>query len=69
MFFGPAEVLTDRELDVLRGLSSGKTREAIAADQYISVNTLKAHLSAVYRKVAAKSRAQALAEAERRGLL
>ena len=64
-----SESLTARELDVLRALGSGRSREEIARAQFVSMNTLKAHLRAVYRKLGVNSRAAAVLEGERRGLL
>jgi len=61
--------LTERELEVLRELAAGLSREQIAKAQYISINTLKAHLRSVYRKLGVNSRAGAVLEAERRGLI
>ncbi len=67
--FESAEVLTTRELDVLRDMATGRSREEIAKAQFISVNTLKAHLRSVYRKLGVNSRAAAVLEAERRGII
>lgn len=64
-----AEALTGRELEVLRALSRGKTRDEIAQTQFVSLNTVKAHIRAIYRKLGVRSRAAAVLEAERRGLL
>lgn len=61
--------LTAREIDVLRALATGRTREEIAREQFISLNTLKAHLSSLYRKLGVKSRVAAVLEAERRGFV
>lgn len=69
LFSAGSRVLTDRELEVLRELRLGLTREQIAKAQYISINTLKAHLRSVYRKLGVNSRAGAVLEAERRGLI
>ncbi len=62
-------VLSDREFEILRELASGHSREEITKTQFISMNTLKAHLRAIYRKLDVGSRAAAVLEAERRGLL
>lgn len=59
------EALTDRERDVLRFLPSRLTIPEIANELYLSVNTLKFHLKAIYRKLGVGSRAEA-AEAARR---
>lgn len=68
-FPSSGEVLSNRELEVLRELAGGRSREEIAKSQFISLNTLKAHLRSIYRKLEVKSRAAAVLEAERRGLL
>jgi LuxR family maltose regulon positive regulatory protein len=61
---GRAEPLIDplsqREVVVLRYLSSRLTNAEIAAALYISVNTLKSHVKAIYRKLAVSSRADAV---------
>jgi LuxR family transcriptional regulator, maltose regulon positive regulatory protein len=59
------EPLTDRERDVLRFLASRLTVSEIADELFLSVNTLKFHLKAIYRKLGVNSRAEA-AEAARR---
>lgn len=63
------EVLTSRELEVLADLARGRSREEIARAQFISMNTLKAHLRSVYRKLGVNSRTAAVLEAERRGIV
>ena len=63
-----AEVLSQRELDVVRFLDSRLTYAEIATRLYISVNTLKSHVKAVYRKLGASTRSQAVAAARVRGL-
>jgi len=54
-----AELLTDRERDVLRFLPSRLTLREIAAELHVSVNTLKFHLKVIYRKVGVRSRTEA----------
>lgn len=68
-FLGHGEALTAREVDVLRELAGGRSREEIARAQFISMNTLKAHLRSIYRKLGVGSRAAAVLEAERRGIV
>jgi LuxR family maltose regulon positive regulatory protein len=53
------EPLTDRERDILRFLPSRLTVKEIADERYVSVNTLKFHLKAIYRKLGVGSRAEA----------
>jgi len=54
------ESLTKREVTVLRYLCSRLTYEEIAAALYLSLNTLKTHVKAVYRKLEVVSRADAV---------
>ncbi len=57
------------ELAVLRGLAAGLSRREIAAQLYISLNTVKSHTRELYRKLGATSRTEAVARAEALGLL
>lgn len=61
--------VTPRELDVLRALAQGGSNATIAAGLYVSENTVKTHLAALYRKLDADSRSGAVAAARRSGLL
>lgn len=45
------EKLTDRELAVLRYLPSGLSQRDIANELYVSINTVRTHCRAVYRKL------------------
>lgn len=63
------EGLTDREREALRRLPTHLTQQQIAAELYVSVNTLKTHLKGLYRKLGATSRAEAVAAARLRGLV
>ena len=56
----PVEPLTVRELEVLHHLPSLMSNVEIAADLHLSVNTVKSHLKAVYRKLGAEGRRQAV---------
>ena len=62
-------LLTSREIDVLRLLSSRLTSHEIAQTLFISMNTLKSHLKSIYLKLGVNSRAQAVRVAGARGLL
>ncbi len=57
--------LTERECDVLRFLASRLSVREIADELYLSVNTLKFHLKAIYRKLGVNSRAEAADVARR----
>ena len=61
--------LTDREVVVLRALLDESSQEAIASALFVSTNTVKSQLRAVYRKLGASSRDEALTTARRVGLL
>lgn len=63
-----ADPLTERELEVLKLLASGRTNREIAADLFVSVGTVKAHAANIYRKLGARSRVEALARARDLGL-
>jgi LuxR family maltose regulon positive regulatory protein len=56
----PYEALTDRELAVLLLLPSMMSNEEIGETLFVSVNTVKVHLKAVYRKLGVKSRREAV---------
>jgi NarL family two-component system response regulator YdfI len=62
-------LLTDREREVLAGVAHGERSKEIAARLGISERTVKAYLSSIYEKLGVDSRAAAIAEASRRGLL
>ena len=52
--------LTERELEVLQLLSSGATASAMGSILFLSEATIKSHLAAIYRKLEAANRAQAV---------
>jgi LuxR family maltose regulon positive regulatory protein len=61
--------LTTAELRVLRFLPTHFSFHEIAERLHVSSNTVKTHVHAVYRKLDASSRSQAVANATRAGLL
>lgn len=61
--------LTDRELAVLRRLTGAGSAREIAADLYVSHNTVKTQIRAIYRKLGVATRKDAVARARERGLL
>jgi LuxR family maltose regulon positive regulatory protein len=58
------EQLSERELEVLRYLPSRLSNAEIAVRLFVSVNTLKTHLKAIYRKLGVTSRSGAVERAE-----
>jgi DNA-binding NarL/FixJ family response regulator len=65
----PAQVLTSRELDVLRRLVAGRSNRDIGRALDISEETVKSHVSHVLAKLHVENRAQVIAEALRRRLV
>jgi LuxR family maltose regulon positive regulatory protein len=63
------EELTERELDVLRYLPTMLRNQDIAVQMYVSVNTVKAHLRSLYRKLGVTQRREAVDRARELGLL
>ncbi len=63
-----AEKLTERELQVLKGLTEGKSNKEIARDLDIQEPTVKLHMKTLYRKLEASNRTQAALIAREAGL-
>jgi LuxR family maltose regulon positive regulatory protein len=61
--------LTQRERHLVELLPTGSTRDAIARELFVSTNTVKTHLQALYRKLGVTSREEAVARAYELGLL
>ena len=61
--------LTQREQEVLHWLVQGASNEEIASHLYITVATVKAHLTAVFQKLSVTSRTQAIIKALKLGLI
>ena len=61
--------LTDRELAVLRYLPTKLTQRDIAAALYVSMNTVKTHSNAIFRKLDVSDRTSAVQAARDRHLL
>jgi DNA-binding NarL/FixJ family response regulator len=65
----PDPMLTEREREVLELIAGGSTNREIAERLYLSPYTVKEHTSALYRKLQARNRAEAVQRAQRIGLL
>ena len=63
----PAE-LTARELEILQLLGEGLRNATIAERLFLSERTVENHVSAILRKLSARSRAEAVADARRLGI-
>ena len=64
-----AEELTAKEQEVLRLLATRLSRREIGQRLYVSLNTVKTHQRAVYRKLCVENRAAAVTRARELGLL
>jgi DNA-binding NarL/FixJ family response regulator len=65
----PSPLLSEREREVLEMIAAGSTNREIAERLYLSPHTVKEHTSALYRKLNARNRAEAVQRAQRIGLL
>jgi LuxR family transcriptional regulator, maltose regulon positive regulatory protein len=64
-----AAPLTERELVVLRLLPTRLSTRDIGRELYVSPNTVRSHVQAIYRKLQVNSRAEAVTQARQLGLL
>ena len=60
--------LSKRELQVLQGLTEGKSNKEIARDLDVQEPTVKLHMKTLYRKIGASNRTQAALLARDAGL-
>ena len=61
--------VSERELEVLQCLARGLSNEEIAGQLFVSLNTVKTHLSNLYFKLEVKRRTQAVEKARLLGLI
>jgi DNA-binding NarL/FixJ family response regulator len=61
--------LTEREQEVLHWLAQGASNEEIAKGLYVTVATVKAHLTSIFEKLKVTSRTQAIVAALKLGLI
>lgn len=61
--------LSRRERDLAHALTNNRTRQQIADDLYLSINTVKKQITSLYRKLDANKREQALHRIHELGLL
>jgi DNA-binding NarL/FixJ family response regulator len=60
--------LTEREVAILELIAAGLTNDQIAAELFVSINTVKSHVRTAYRRIGADSRSRAVIWALRHGL-
>lgn len=63
------EALTDREQLILSHLATMQTNGEIAVELFVSINTVKAHIQHIYRKLAVSSRREAVRRGRELGLI
>ena len=63
----PFPELTDRERDVLRLLAAGRSNDQIAGELFVSSKTVRNAVSAIYAKLHAAGRAEAIIKAREAG--
>ena len=63
------DVLTDRELDVLRLMARGASNREIAEELYLATTTVKTHVGAIFTKLGVRDRAAAIVYAFDAGLV
>jgi DNA-binding NarL/FixJ family response regulator len=63
------DLMTSREIEVLRGVANGGSNKIIAANLNISEHTVKNHLKSILSKLDANDRAHAVTIALKRGFL
>ena len=64
----PEDLLTEREMDVLRCLARGRSNKQIGADLFISEKTVKTHVGSILDKLGLADRTQAALYAVKRGV-
>ncbi len=62
-------LLSEREMDVLRLLADGSPNKAIARELVVSESTVKTHIANIFQKLGVNDRTGAVTEAMRRGIL
>jgi DNA-binding NarL/FixJ family response regulator len=63
------DLLSDREIEILRGVARGQPNKIIAADLAISENTVKNHIKSILSKLDADDRTHAVTIALKRGYI
>jgi len=63
------QALSPREIDVLQRMAVGKSNKEIGAELFISEGTVKTHIKSIFNKLDVVSRTEAVATANRRGLI
>ena len=65
----PAEVLSEREIEVLALMAKGDANKEIAAQLHITDSTVKTHISSIFQKLNARDRTEAVMQAIKKGII
>ena len=65
----PARPLSERELEVVAAVARGRTNQEIAAELFISLSTVKTHVTSVQAKLGVRNRVEVAAWAFESGVL
>lgn len=63
------EMLSERELDVLKLMAKGAANKQIAAELFISESTVKSHIASIFQKLDVNDRTEAVTQAIRKGII
>jgi len=63
------ELLSERELGVLRLMATGAANKVIAAELCISESTVKTHIQSIFQKLGVNDRTEAVTHALQRGII
>jgi len=65
----PTELLSEREIEVLKLVAKGNANKEIAAELSITDSTVKTHVSSIFQKLNARDRTDAVMQAVKRGII
>jgi DNA-binding NarL/FixJ family response regulator len=65
----PVPALSEREIEVVKAVARGRTNQEIGAELFISLGTVKTHLSSIQAKLDVRNRVEIAAWAWERGLM
>jgi two-component system, NarL family, competent response regulator ComA len=61
--------ITQKELEILEGISKGKSNKDISEELFLSTRAVEYNLTKIFKKLKVNSRSEALAEAVRKGII